>query len=59
MTTGLLDWRYAAERKKNSPQERYQPWAAQIAAGIAQQAYKIAKGVGTGNVDALRNVHTT
>lgn len=56
MTTGLLDWRYAAERKKNSPQERYQPWAAQIAAGIAQQAYKIAKGVGTGNVDALRNL---
>jgi len=56
MTTGLLDWRYAAERKKNTPQERYQPWAAQIAAGIAQQAYKIAKGVGEGRVDALRNL---
>lgn len=56
MTTGLLDWRYAAERKKNTPQERYQPWAAQIAAGIAQQAYKIAKGVGEGRVDSLRNL---
>jgi len=56
MTTGLLDWRYAAERKKNSTLERYQPWAAQIAAGIAQQAYKIAEGVGQGRVDALRNL---
>lgn len=56
MTTGLLDWRYAAERKKNTVKERYQPWAAQIAAGIAQQAYKIAEGVGQGRVDALRNL---
>ena len=56
MTTGLLDWRYAAEHKKNSQLERYQPWAAQIAAGIAQQAYKIAEGVGHGRVDALRNL---
>lgn len=56
MTTGLLDWRYAADNKKNTPEIRYQPWAAQIAAGIAQQAYKIAKGVGEGRVDALRNL---
>jgi len=56
MTTGLLDWRYAAERRKNTPEERYQPWAAQLAAGIAQQAYKIAAGVGEGRVDALRNL---
>lgn len=56
MTTGLLDWKFAADRKKNSPQERYQIWAAQVAAGIAQQAYKIAKGVGEGRPDALRNL---
>ena len=56
MTTGLLDWRYAAELKKNTPDMRYQPWAAQIAAGIAQQAYKISKGVGEGRVDSLRNL---
>lgn len=56
MTTGLLDWKYAAEHKKNSYQERFQPWAAGIAAGIAQQAYKIAKGVGEGRPDSLRNL---
>ena len=56
MTTGLLDWQYAAKMKKNSYQERFQPWAASIAAGIAQQAYKIAQGVGEGRPDALRNL---
>lgn len=56
MTTALLDWQYAATKKKNTYQERFQPWAASIAAGIAQQAYKIAKGVGDGRPDALRNL---
>lgn len=56
MTTGLLDWKFAADRKKNTPAERYQLWAAQLAAGIAQQAYKIAGGVGAGRPDALRNL---
>lgn len=56
MTTGLLDWRYAAEKKKNTPATRYQPWAAGLAAGIAQQAYKIAESVGEGRPDALRNL---
>lgn len=56
MTTGLLDWKYAADHKKNRPGERYQLWAAQVAAGIAQQAYKIAEGVGEGRPDALRNL---
>lgn len=56
MTTGLLDWKYAAEKQKNTYQERFQPWAAGIAAGIAQQAYKIANAVGEGRPDALRNL---
>lgn len=56
IVTGLLDWRYAAERNKNTPDTRYMPWAASMAAGIAQQAFKIARGVGEGNVDALRNL---
>lgn len=56
MTTGLLDWKYAAEHNKNTPSTRFQPWAASIAAGIAQQAYKIADGVGKGRIDALRNL---
>lgn len=56
IVTGLLDWRYAAERNKNTPNERFQPWAAGLAAGIAQQAFKIAKGVGEGRVESLQNL---
>lgn len=56
IVTGLLDWRYAAERNKNSERERFQQWAAGLAAGIAQQAFKIAKGVGEGRIEALRNL---
>jgi glycerol-1-phosphate dehydrogenase [NAD(P)+] len=56
IVTGLLDWRYAAERNKNTPETRFQPWAAALAAGIAQQAFKIAAGVGQGRVDALQNL---
>lgn len=56
IVTGLLDWRYAAERGKNPPEMRFVPWAAGIMAGIAQQAFKIAAGVGRGNVEALQNL---
>ncbi len=56
IVTGLLDWRYAAEHNQNTPQTRFQQWAASLAAGIAQQAFKIAKGVGEGRKDALENL---
>jgi glycerol-1-phosphate dehydrogenase [NAD(P)+] len=56
IVTGLLDWRYAAERNRNTPDTRFLPWAAGLAAGIAQQAFKIARGVGSGDVDALTNL---
>lgn len=56
IVTGLLDWRYAAEHNKTTPETRFQPWAASLAAGIAQQAFKIAKGVGEGRIDALQNL---
>jgi len=56
IVTGLLDWRYAADRNKTTPDTRYQPWAAGLMAGIAQQAFKIAAGVGKGQVEALRNL---
>ncbi len=56
MTTGLLDWQYAAREQKNTPETRFQPWAASIAAAVAQQAYKIADSVGKGKVEALRNL---
>lgn len=56
IVTGLLDWRYATERSMNTPETRFQPWAASLAAGIAQQAFKIAKDVGDGKVEALRQL---
>jgi glycerol-1-phosphate dehydrogenase [NAD(P)+] len=56
IVTGLLDWRYAAERNQNTPDTRFVPWAAGLAAGIAQQAFKIARGVGAGEVEALENL---
>ncbi len=54
IVTGLLDWRYAAERSRNTPAQRFVPWAAGIAAAIAQQGFRIAEGVGRGEVEALR-----
>ncbi len=56
IVTGLLDWKYAAERNKTTPETRFVPWAAGLMAGIAQQAFKIAAGVGRGNVESLRNL---
>ena len=54
IVTGLLDWRFAAERGKNSAEMRFVPWAAGIAAAIAQQAFRIADGVGRGEVESLK-----
>ena len=43
-------------RHKTTVETRYQPWAAGLMAGIAQQAFKIAGGVGVVGVEALRNL---
>jgi glycerol-1-phosphate dehydrogenase [NAD(P)+] len=56
IVTGILDWKYAAERNQTTADTRFVPWAAGLMAGIAQQAFKIAAGVGRGNVEALRNL---
>ena len=56
IVTGILDWRYAAEHNQNTPETRFVPWAAGLMAGIAQQAFKIAAGVGRGDVKSLRNL---
>ncbi|MEP7290975.1 MAG: iron-containing alcohol dehydrogenase [Chloroflexota bacterium] len=56
IVTGILDWRYAQEHNKTTPETRFVPWAAGLMAGIAQQAFKIATGVGRGNVESLRNL---
>ncbi len=56
IVTGILDWRYAADHNQNTPDTRFVPWAAGLMAGIAQQAFKIAAGVGRGDVESLRNL---
>lgn len=56
ITTGILDWKYAAEKGKNSPEERFQEWAARLAAGIGSRAYAIAQGIGDGKTAALREL---
>ncbi len=56
ITTGILDWKYAAEKGKNTPDERFQEWAARLAAGIGQRAFAIAAGVGDGKIVALREL---
>ncbi|HEX3051364.1 MAG TPA: iron-containing alcohol dehydrogenase [Aggregatilineaceae bacterium] len=54
--TGLLDWRYAAQKGKNPPEQRFAPWAASVAAGLASQAIKSAAAIGEGNLDALQTL---
>jgi glycerol-1-phosphate dehydrogenase [NAD(P)+] len=56
IVTGLLDWRYAAERNRTTQDTRFMQWAAGLAAGIAQQAFKISQGVGQGKIESLRNL---
>jgi len=56
ITTGILDWKYAADKGKNTPEERFQEWAARLAAGIGTRAYAIAQGIGDGKIVALREL---
>ena len=53
IVTGLLDWRYAAQRGKNTRAERFQPWAAGVTTDLAKQAIKSATAIGQGDRDAL------
>ncbi len=54
--TGLLDWRYAAQKGKNRRAERFTPWAAGVAADLAKQAIKSAAAIGQGDRDALQTL---
>ncbi len=56
IVTGLLDWQYAARLNKTTPETRFIPWAASLMAGIAQQAFKIAEGVGEGKLESLETL---
>ena len=56
IVTGLLDWRYAAQKGRNPTGQRFSPWAAGVTAGLASQAIKSAAAIGQGNRDALRTL---
>jgi glycerol-1-phosphate dehydrogenase [NAD(P)+] len=56
IVTALLDWRYAAKENKSAPDQKFSGWSAGIAASLATQSIKIAKGVGEGNVESLRTL---
>jgi glycerol dehydrogenase-like iron-containing ADH family enzyme len=56
IVTALLDWRYAAQKGKNPPEQRFSTWAAGVAAGLASQAIKSATAIGQGHQDALRTL---
>ncbi|MCD4685257.1 MAG: iron-containing alcohol dehydrogenase [Anaerolineae bacterium] len=56
VVTGLLDWRYAAQKSKNPREQRFRSWAAGIATGLAKQALKSAAAIGQGNRDALQTL---
>jgi len=53
IVTGLLDWRYAAQKGKNPRAERFRPWTAGVATDLAKQAIKSAAAIGQGDRDAL------
>lgn len=56
VVTGLLDWRYAAQRGKNPREQRFVSWAAGVTSGLAKQAIKSAAAVGQGHPDALHTL---
>ncbi len=56
IVTGLLDWRLAAQKGKNPREERFAPWAATVAAGLATQAIKQAPALALGRDGALETL---
>ncbi len=54
--TGLLDWRYAAQKGKNPREQRFMAWAASVATALVKQAIKSAGAVGQGNREALHTL---
>src|SRR5258708_3508816 len=54
IVTGLMDWGYAAQKNKTTPDTKLSPWAMGVAAGLASQALKSAAAMGKGDPEALR-----
>ncbi|HVO41309.1 MAG TPA: iron-containing alcohol dehydrogenase, partial [Aggregatilineales bacterium] len=56
IVTALIDWNYANQKHKLSPDEKFQEWALKIGSAIALQAIKGAPQVGQGSPEALREL---
>jgi glycerol dehydrogenase-like iron-containing ADH family enzyme len=56
IVTGLLDWGYAAQKNKTTPDTKLIPWAMSLAAGLASQALKTAPALGKGDAESLRTL---
>ena len=56
VVTGLLDWRYAAQKGRNPRSQRFVPWAASVVSELAKQAIKSAPAIGQGDQEALQTL---
>src|SRR5258708_17302584 len=56
IVTGLLDWGYAAQKNKTTPETKLVPWALGLAAAMGSQAIKSAEAIGTGDAVSLQTL---
>jgi len=56
ITTALLDWRYASQQNKTTPDTRLLNWAVSVAAALGAQAIKLAAIIGQGTPETLRTL---
>src|SRR5258707_5653575 len=56
IVTGLLDWGYAAQKNKTTPETKLVPWALGLAASMGSQALKSAAAIGKGDPDSLQTL---
>jgi glycerol dehydrogenase-like iron-containing ADH family enzyme len=54
--TGLLDWRFAAQKGKNPREQRFMPWVAGVVTDLAKEAIKNSGAIGQGQPEALRTL---
>lgn len=54
--TALMDWSYAMQINKTTPETKFNAWAASLAANFAQQSLKLAGGTGKKDTEALRGL---
>ncbi len=54
VVTALMDWGYAAQKGKTTPETQMVGWAVPVAAGIAAQAVKNAQAIAKADAESLR-----